>query len=232
MLRVRKSGDRGLTRTDWLTSYHSFSFADYYDPDNMGFRSLRVINDDIIKPTSGFGTHGHRDMEIVTYILEGTLSHKDSLNNVETIKAGEVQRMTAGTGIRHSEFNDSDKERVRLLQIWILPEKQGLEPGYEQKSFDNKDKKGKLKLLVSRDGKEGSLKINQDADIYASIISENDKLEFIADPERNYWVQIATGNVKVNNIELFEGDGLAVTKEKKLIFNSSSQGKFLLFDLR
>jgi len=231
MIKIRKSEDRGKGSFDWLTTYHSFSFADYYNPDHMGFQSLRVINDDIIAPGGGFDTHGHRDMEIVTYVIEGTLAHKDSIGNIATIKTGEVQRMTAGKGIRHSEFNHSDKQQVRLLQIWILPEKNGLEPGYEQKNFSQKEKQGKLKLIVSPEGRDGSLKIHQNAEIYASVLEKDDKISYVIPENSHVWIQIASGCIEVNGNLLENGDGAAISDEKDLKISSKEDSEFLLFRL-
>lgn len=232
MIKIRKSGDRGKFDFGWLKTYHSFSFGQYYDPENMGYQSLRVINDDFIAPGGGFDTHGHRDMEIVTYVLSGELAHKDSLGNVATIKAGEVQRMTAGTGIRHSEFNYSDDDPVHLLQIWILPERQGLTPGYEQRMFSAEDKKGKLKLIASPDGRDGSVKIHQDASIYASILGEAQKLEYKPQKGRHLWLQVASGKLDLDGEKLETGDGAAINGEVILSIKAASESEFLLFDLQ
>ncbi len=231
MLKIRKSAERGLNKIDWLTSYHSFSFGHYYDPAHTGFHNLLVINDDYIKGGGGFAEHGHRDMEIVTYIISGELAHKDSLGNVATIKAGEVQRMSAGTGIRHSEFNYSKTEECRLLQVWFLPEEEGRTPGYEQKQFSQNDKLNKLKLVVSRNGLEGRLKIGQDVDIYASILEKGNTLNFDTD-KRKVWLQVARGDVEVNGNKLIEGDGAYSADEKKLNIKAlSSESEFVIFSM-
>jgi redox-sensitive bicupin YhaK (pirin superfamily) len=231
MIYLRKAEERGLNKIDWLTSYHSFSFGHYYDPNHLGFGPLVVINDDYIKGGGGFAEHGHKDMEIVTYVLSGELAHKDSIGNVETIKAGEVQRMSAGTGIRHSEFNYSEAEECRLLQIWFLPENKGDKPSYEQKSFSKEDKKNKLKLVVSKDARDGSLKINQDIDIYACVLSENNSLSQNIEG-RKAWLQLATGEIEVNGIKLKQGDGLALNEENDIVIKSlGKESEFVIFSM-
>ncbi len=233
MITIRPSAERGDARHGWLHSRHTFSFADYYDPSNMGFRALRVINEDIVQPGQGFGTHAHRDMEIVTYVLEGALEHKDSLGTGSIIRPGDGQRMSAGTGIRHSEYNASSTEPVHFLQIWILPEKSGLKPGYEQKSFPEAEKQGKLRALGSRDGRNGSVTIHQDVVLYSSILGKGESVEYDLPPGRHAWLQVTRGSVKLNGKELREGDGAAVSEENKLIIAGSGADKaeVLLFDL-
>lgn len=232
MMHIRKAEERGRNKIDWLESYHSFSFGHYYDPKYTGFGNLVVINDDIIAPSGGFAEHGHRDMEIVTYVIEGELAHKDSLGNVETIKSGEVQRMSAGTGIRHSEFNASDKNPVRLLQIWFLPAHEGDKPSYEQKYFSTSDKKNNLKLVVSPDGKDGSVSIHQDIEIYASILDEN-KTVSLPVSGRYAWLQVANGNLEVSGKKLKNGDGLAIEDEDKIEIKSlSKESEFIIFSMK
>jgi quercetin 2,3-dioxygenase len=228
---VRKAGDRGHVQIDWLNSYHTFSFGSYHDPTWMGFRTLRVINDDVIAPASGFGTHGHRDMEIVTYVLSGALEHKDSLGTGAVIYPGEVQRMTAGTGITHSEFNHSPNEAVHLLQIWIIPDTVGLTPSYEQKAFAPAEKQGKLRLVASRSGRDGSVTIHQDADIYVGLISANDSISYRVQPNRNMWLHVAQGEVTIDDRVLTAGDAIAYPSDRKLELSSSSSGEVILFDL-
>lgn len=232
MISIRQRNERGRTRIDWLDSYHTFSFGDYYDPQHMGFSDLRVINDDRIEPGQGFGTHGHRDMEIITYVMEGTLAHKDSLGNGSLIKPGEVQRMSAGTGIRHSEFNPSDTEPVHLLQIWILPKATGLQPSYEQKLFDRNQAMGQWQLNVSPDGRDGSLQIQQDAFLWSAILGGEQMLYYEPDSDRSVWLQLATGVAQVNDRLLESGDGLAITGEPIRLQGVSRQSEVLLFDLR
>jgi len=231
MLKLRKAEERGETRTDWLHGKHSFSFGHYYNEEHTGFGDLVVINDDIIAPAGGFAEHGHKDMEIVTYVIEGELAHKDSMGNVATIKAGEVQRMSAGRAVRHSEFNASDKDRVRLLQIWFLPKYKGDKPSYEQKYFSADDKRNKLKLMVSEGKKDGSIDIGQDIDIYAGIFDKD--IEIIHDTKgRNIWLQVARGDMIVNGTALKEGDGLAVTDEKELQIKAiNGESEFLIFSM-
>jgi redox-sensitive bicupin YhaK (pirin superfamily) len=231
MITLRKSADRGHANHGWLDTYHSFSFADYYDPKEMGFGSLRVINEDVVSPGMGFGTHGHRDMEIITYILEGALQHKDSMGNGSVIKPGDVQRMSAGTGVTHSEFNASQTEPVHLLQIWIQPKFTGIKPGYEEKVFNDKDKRGKLRLIASFDAREGSAKIHQDASLYSSIIDNNQQLTYNVQNGRVAYVHVARGSVDVNGQTLQQGDGAKIQNESLLTFNSKDSAEFLLFDM-
>jgi hypothetical protein len=231
MMTLRPAEERGAADFGWLETRHSFSFADYYDPAHMGFRALRVINDDRVAPAGGFDTHGHKDMEIVTYVLDGALEHKDSLGNGSVIRAGDVQRMSAGTGIRHSEYNPSAREPVRLLQIWIYPETKGMAPGYEQKAFPEAEKLNRLRLVASRDGRLGSVTIHQDADVYASVLEVGGRVTFAPDADRHVWIQVARGGLAVNGQALKEGDGLAITGESVLDIVSATGGEFLLFDL-
>ncbi len=232
MLKLRKADERGYNKIDWLESYHSFSFGGYYDPANMGHGVLRVINDDIIEPDTGFGEHGHRDMEILTYVIEGALSHRDSLGNVASIQAGEVQRMSAGRGIRHSEFNGSKTDKVRLLQIWFLTGEDGIPPSYEQKMFSREDKLNKLCLLVSREGGDKAMKINQDVTIYASILDKDKEVEYkFTDADHFGWIQVALGEIEVNGVKLKNGDGLAIEKEASIKIRSKENGsEFVLFE--
>jgi redox-sensitive bicupin YhaK (pirin superfamily) len=226
MLTVRKSSERGHFDHGWLDTTHTFSFADYHDPKHMGFRSLRVINEDRVAPGQGFGTHGHRDMEIVTVVLEGALEHKDSIGTGAVIHAGEVQRMTAGTGVRHSEFNHSRSEEVHFLQIWLLPERQGLTPSYEQKEIPETPG---LRLLASRDGKNGALTVHQDVSLWGVHLAGGAPITYDLAPERHAWLQITSGAMTVNGVALAAGDGLAVSAERRLELTGSGAG--LLFDL-
>jgi quercetin 2,3-dioxygenase len=231
MITVRNAQERGHFDFGWLDTSHTFSFGDYYDPDHMGFRDLRVINEDFVQPGQGFGTHPHRDMEIITYILEGSLQHKDSMGNGSMIRPGEVQRMSAGTGVTHSEFNPSDGELVHLLQIWILPEKKGIHPSYEQKKFEDEEREGKLRLVASRDGRDGSVTIHQNVDLYASLLKNGKELSFPLRPGRHVWLQVARGGVQLNGKALKAGDGAAVSEEKKLEIKAAKDSEILLFDL-
>lgn len=231
MINIRRTNERGHADHGWLNTYHSFSFADYYDPRFMGFRDLRVINEDFIAPDQGFPTHGHRDMEIITYVISGELSHRDSMGNGETIHPHEVQRMTAGTGVLHSEYS-SPTDKTHLLQIWILPEKQNLAPSYEQKIFAPEEKQGKLRLVASRGADDGSVHINQDVKLYASILSEGEEVSYELADDRHAWVQLISGSVDVNGETLNPGDGAAVSKETLLkIKANADNSEFLLFDL-
>lgn len=231
MTQVRKAQERGHFDFGWLNTYHTFSFGEYYDPQFMGFRSLRVINEDWVQAGGGFPTHPHRDMEIVTYILEGALQHKDSMGNGSAIRPGEVQRMTAGTGITHSEYNPSKSEPVHLLQIWLMPEQRGLKPSYEQKTYPAEEKRGRMRLIASRDGREGSVTIHQDADIYAGLLN-GEEINFPLRPERHAWVQVARGTVSVNGQELGPGDAAAVTAEEQVRLGPGKDAEVLLFDLK
>jgi len=234
MITVRHSADRGMAELDWLQSRHSFSFADYYDPAHMNFGDLRVINEDTIAPSGGFDTHGHQDMEIISYVLEGALAHRDTLGNQLTIGAGEVQRMSAGTGIRHSEFNASNDAPAHFFQIWVIPERAGIEPGYEQQMFADADKRGGLRLIVSPDGRYGSLRIHQDVALYASVMSRGDTVSHQLAAGRQAWVQVARGAVTVNGKALSAGDGAAITGEASVEITATgdADAEFILFDLR
>jgi quercetin 2,3-dioxygenase len=229
MITVRKSEDRGKGDHGWLVTQHTFSFGDYYDEAHMNFRTLRVINDDTVAPKKGFEMHAHKDMEILTYVLEGSLEHKDTMDNHSVIARGDFQLMSAGSGVQHSEFNPSKNEKVHLLQIWIQPEKKGLEPSYQQKSFASH--RNGLKLVVSPDGKEGSLKINQSAKVYLGRFDESKKVEFGLGKGRYAWIHVSKGNVAVNNVGLKEGDGAEISGEEKISIQSSKGSEFLLFDL-
>jgi quercetin 2,3-dioxygenase len=231
MITVRPADERGIADHGWLDSRHTFSFADYYDPEHMGFRALRVINDDRVAPGGGFPTHPHRDMEILTYVLDGALEHRDSLGTGSVIRPGDVQVMSAGTGIRHSEFNHSKDEPVRLLQIWMLPEREGLAPRYDQKAFPDAETKGKLRLVASRDGREGAVTIFQDIDLYAAKLAAGERVAHELKTGRHAWVQMARGRAKVNGKALEEGDGVAVSSERRLEIEGVDGAELLLFDL-
>jgi len=232
MIALRPGSERGRTKIGWLDSYHTFSFGDYRDPERMGFRDLRVINEDRVRPGKGFGTHGHRDMEILSIVLEGGLEHKDSLGTGSVIRPGEVQRMTAGTGVTHSESNHSKTDEVHFLQIWILPEREGLQPGYEQKAFPEAGSRGRLLLVASRDGREGSLTINQDAALYLGRLDSGQRLVRQIDPGRHAWVQVATGAVDLAERTLRAGDGAAVSGERSLALVGRDDAEVLVFDLK
>ena len=231
MLTLRRSNDRGHAQHGWLDSRHTFSFADYHDPAHMGFRALRVINEDRVDPAMGFGTHPHRDMEILSYVLEGGLAHKDSLGTGSIIRPGDVQRMSAGTGVTHSEFNASSTEPVHFLQIWLLPEQRGLEPSYEQKHFAEDQRRGRLQLVASRDGREGSLTVHQDVAVYDALLSAKERAELSLGKGRHAWVQVARGSVKVNGETLVAGDGAAVSAEPGLALEGLEEAEVLVFDL-
>ena len=231
MLEIRHAEERGVANFDWLNSKHSFSFGHYHDPKHMGFGPLRVINEDRVQPGRGFDTHGHRDMEIISYVLEGALEHRDSMGNGSIIRPGDVQRMTAGTGVRHSEFNQSKTELVHFLQIWILPEKQGLEPGYEQKTFGEEEKRGKLRLVGSRDGRDGSVTIHQDVDLYATRLGEGDETTHQLGAGRKGWIQVARGRAEINGMALQVGDGVALADETGITLRGMSDAEILLFDM-
>ena len=228
---LRPARQRGHARLSWLDSWHSFSFADYYDPRHMGFRALRVINEDIISPGTGFGTHGHRDMEIVTYVTSGSLEHRDSTGEHAMISQGEVQRMSAGTGIRHSEFNSSDHATVKLLQIWIMPEREGLPPGYEQKSFDDLAKRNRFCTIASADGRDGSVRIRQDVMLFAACLDPDVQLQRELTPGRAAWLQVVAGGLRVNGVMAEAGDGVALEAEALVDLRANSESEILCFDL-
>ena len=232
MIFVREADARGVADFGWLDSRHTFSFGEYHDPRYMGFSDLRVINDDRIAGGGGFPTHPHRDMEIVTYVVEGGVAHKDSLGNGSVIRPGEVQRMSAGTGIRHSEYNASPSDPLRLLQIWILPERPGLVPGYEQKAFDDAVRRNKLALVGSRDGRDGSVTIHQDVALHSGLLDPGAEVEHVLAAGRRAWLQVARGAVELNGIALKEGDGAAIKDEVKLRIRATAPSDPLLFDLR
>jgi len=231
MITIRPSAQRGGGDHGWLKTHHTFSFADYWDPKWMGFRSLRVINEDWVAPNTGFPRHPHRDMEIITYVLEGKLEHKDSLGTGSVILPGDSQRMTAGSGIHHSEFNPSKTEPVHLLQIWIQPEKVALPPSYEQKSFPDAEKQGKLRLIASRDASDGAVKINQDAKLYVSLLKPGEEVKHDLANGRHAWIQVARGAAELDAKKLSQGDGAAVSNEKNLTIKASEAAEVLLFDL-
>lgn len=230
MITLRQSNDRGHANFGWLDSRHTFSFGHYHDPKHMGFGPLRVINDDRVQAGGGFDTHGHRDMEIISYVLQGTLEHKDDMGNGSVMRPGEVQIMSAGSGVRHSEFNHSKSENVHFFQIWIMPEHDGLAPSYAQKDFADA-RNGKLALVASGDARDGSLKINQNADLYASIVAPGDTLTHTFAPTRIGWLQVASGSVTLNGEQLNEGDGAAISDESTITIEATSDAEFLLFDM-
>ena len=231
MIRIRRAADRGHADHGWLDTRHSFSFADYYDPEHTGYRSLRVINDDRVAPGAGFPTHPHRDMEIITYVVDGALEHRDSMGNGSLIRPGDIQRMTAGTGVRHSEFNPSDSEGGRFLQIWMLPERIGLTPGYEQKHFPETERRGQLRLVASPDGRKDSITVQLDAEIYAGVLDEGDRVTHDLAPGRGSWIQVVRGRVRVGEHDLAEGDGAAFDDEPSVSIESAEHAELLLFDL-
>lgn len=232
MLAIRKAENRGLGRTGWLDSRHTFSFANYYDPNEVGFSDLLVINDDRIQPEGGFGTHPHQNMEIFSYVLDGSLEHKDSMGVSSVNGPGDIQMMSAGTGIYHSEFNASDTEMLRFLQIWMVPDRKNVTPRYHQKHFRKEDKRGKFLLVISPDGEEGTLPIYQDAKVYAGLFDGDESTEFILRPNRFAYVHVARGKVNLNGKRLHEGDGVRVRKETSLKFDNGEGAEVLLFDLR
>jgi quercetin 2,3-dioxygenase len=231
MITIRESRQRGHFDHGWLNTFHTFSFDQYYDPRYMGFRTLRVINEDFVAAGRGFPMHGHRDMEIITYILEGALQHEDSMGNGSIIRPGDVQRMTAGTGVRHSEKNASRDESVHLLQIWILPDTVGLEPGYEQKAFAEDERRGQLRLIASNDGRDGSVTIHQDASVFASILGEGEGVKYDTNEARYGWIQVARGAIEVNGQRALQGDGAIAIGESSLEIVAQEPAEFLLFDL-
>ncbi|MBA5604610.1 pirin family protein [Duganella sp. FT3S] len=231
MLEVRKSAERGDAHHGWLQSQHSFSFADYYDPQHMGFGPLRVINEDRVVPGQGFGTHGHRDMEIVSYVLDGALEHKDSMGTGSVLHYGDVQRMSAGSGVRHSEFNHSRTQGVHFLQIWIMPNVTGIAPSYEEKHFAPDSKRGKLRLIASSDGRDGSVLIHQDAALYATILGAGDHVTHALAPRRLGYVHVIRGSVTVNGVALSGGDALKLSDEPQVTLEQADNAEILLFDL-
>lgn len=231
MMSVRRSGERGRTRLGWLESRHSFSFGHYFNPEQMGFGPLRVINEDRVIPGAGFDAHGHRDMEIISYVLDGAMEHKDSLGSGSVIRPGDVQRMTAGTGIRHSEFNHSRTAPLHFLQIWILPEREGLEPGYEQKSFAGEGLRGRLKLVAAHGGREGAVTIHQDTDLYIGKLAASDEITRVLGAGRLGWVQVARGRLSVNGEKLEAGDGMALREEPRIRLAEAEDAEVLLFDM-
>ena len=232
MLTIRRSAERGTADLGWLLSRHTFSFGDYYDPDHEGFGPLRVINEDRVRPGEGFGTHGHRDMEIISYVLEGALEHKDSIGTGSVIRPGDVQVMSAGTGIRHSEFNHSKTEPVHFLQIWIVPDRLGIAPRYDQKRFPDDEKRGRLRLVGSPDGRNGSIVIHQDAELFAAILDEGEQATHSFEKGRNGWLQVVRGSVEANGRRVDAGDGAAVQDEAALNVTAKTAGsEILVFDL-
>ena len=231
MITIRKSEDRGHFSHGWLDTYHTFSFDQYYDPAHMHFRTLRVINEDRVAAGQGFPTHSHRDMEIITYILSGALEHRDSMGNGSVIRPGDVQRMTAGSGVSHSEFNPSNEEAVHLLQIWILPNARNLAPGYEEKTFPEAESRGTMRLIASEDGSGGSVTIHQDARVYASTLDADHSVGHVQEADRHAWLQVARGTISLNGIELKQGDGASVSDEAALKIVARETAELLLFDL-
>ena len=231
MITIRKSEERGHFDFGWLDTYHTFSFDQYYDPAHMHFRSLRVINEDRVAPGKGFPTHSHRDMEIITYILSGALEHRDSMGNGSVIRPGDVQRMSAGTGVAHSEFNPSETEGVHLLQIWIMPRGRNLPSSYEQKYFSEDERRGGLRLVASEDGRDGSVTIQQDARVYSAILDPGSRIEYQLTGDRHAWIQIARGSLRVNGQHLNQGDGARVSKEPLVELTADDEAQVLLFDL-
>ena len=231
MIDVIRSESRGGADHGWLKSKHTFSFADYHNPSMMGFAKLRVVNEDWIEPGQGFGTHPHRDMEIVTYMIDGSLEHKDSMGNGSVIRPGELQRMTAGTGVRHSEFNHSADDQAHLLQIWILPERNGLEPGYEQKLFPSEEKSNRWRLVGSRDGRDGSLTIHQDVNLYSSELGQDNELEYVFGGRRRGFLQVVRGAIEVEGHKLVAGDAVATQDQASLSIRAATDSELLLFDM-
>ena len=231
MITIRKAEERGHFDHGWLDTYHTFSFDQYYDPAHMHFRTLRVINEDRVATAKGFPTHAHRDMEIITYILSGELEHRDSMGNGSVIRPGDVQRMSAGTGVAHSEFNPSETEAVHLLQIWIMPRARNLPPGYEQKFFSEEERRGGLRLVASEDGRDGSVTIQQDACLYATILESGSSVEHTLSDKRYAWIQVARGTLNLNGHDLKQGDGAAISHEQQLRLAAKDEAEVLLFDL-
>ena len=231
MIRKRPAGERGHFDHGWLDTFHTFSFGEYFDPEHTSFRSLRVMNEDRVAPGQGFGMHGHHDMEIVTLVLSGALEHRDSLGNGEVLRPGELQRMTAGTGIRHSEFNPSATEPVHLYQIWIMPEKRGLAPSYEQRAFDDVRHRGAFQLVASSDGRDDSLTVHQDVSLWRAQLDAGKELTYEPGPQRHPWLQVLTGDVELNGLPMSAGDGAAISEESMLHIHGSIRSEMLLFDL-
>jgi redox-sensitive bicupin YhaK (pirin superfamily) len=231
MIKIRKAEQRGHFDFGWLNTYHTFSFGDYYDPSHSGFRSLRVINEDVVQRGRGFPRHGHRDMEILTYILQGALQHRDSMGNGSVIRPGDVQRMSAGTGVTHSESNASPDEPVHLLQIWILPSEEGIQPDYEEKRFPEEEKRNKLRLIISPDAAAGSVKIHQDARVYAAVLDPDREVSHSLETGRHAWLQVAGGSITLNGTDLKQGDGAAVSDELTITIAAKEPAEILLFDL-
>ncbi|SRR5690348_2152206 len=231
MIAIRSRDDRGVERNGWLDSRHTFSFGHYFDPAHMGFRALRVINEDRVIPGAGFPPHGHRDMEIISYVLDGALEHKDSTGTSSVIRPGEVQRMTAGTGVRHSEYNASKTEPVHFLQIWILPGREGLAPGYEQRAFPAADRRGRWRQVASQNGRDGSITVHQDVDLYASLLAAGERIGFDLRLGRHAWIQVARGQVRLNGEPVKQGDGVAISGETKIEVEGEMDAEVLLFDL-
>jgi quercetin 2,3-dioxygenase len=231
MIQIRPSSARGHANYGWLDTRHTFSFSDYYDPTFMGFRSLRVINEDRVQPGAGFPTHSHRDMEIISYVLEGAIEHKDSMGTGSILRPGEVQRMSAGTGVQHSEFNPSKKDVLHFLQIWILPNQLGIAPEYEQKSFPEQERTGKLRLVASSDGRDGSVSVHQDVALFSAIVKQGQQLQYEIPRGRHGWLQVARGEVTLNGTGLNAGDGAAISEERLLRIGAEKEAEILLFDL-
>jgi redox-sensitive bicupin YhaK (pirin superfamily) len=231
MITVRRADDRFVTRIGWLDSRHTFSFGDHYSPEHMGFRALRVINEDKVDPGKGFPRHPHRDMEIISYVLEGALEHRDSLGTGSTIRPGEVQRMSAGTGVFHSEYNPRRDSRTHFLQIWILPERAGLPPGYEQRAFTEAERQGRLRLIAARDGRDGAVTVHQDVSLYGALLAPGQTVRHALAPGRHAWVQVARGAVTVGDEALTAGDGAAISDQRELVIAATAPAEVLLFDL-
>jgi redox-sensitive bicupin YhaK (pirin superfamily) len=231
MIVRRPANERGHSDLGWLDSRHTFSFADYYDPRYMGFRALRVINEDKVKPGYGFGTHPHRDMEIISYVLDGALAHRDSMGTGSVIRPGDVQRMSAGTGVLHSEMNPSQSEGVHFLQIWLMPESRGIQPSYEEKRFDAAEKQGRLRLIAARDARDGAVAIHQDVDLYAGLLKTGEGARLELRPGRHAWIQVAQGGLTLNGQALQQGDGAAVSEEAALELTATADSEVLVFDL-
>lgn len=230
-IELRRAAERGHANHGWLDSYHTFSFANYYDPAHMGFRNLRVINEDRVQPAEGFGTHPHQNMEIISYVLQGSLQHRDSMGNGSTIRPDDVQRMSAGTGVTHSEYNPSEREPVHFLQIWLLPSQRDIQPSYEQKTYSVAEKQGQLRLIASREGRDGSVTIHSDAELRAGLLGPDQSVELMLADNRHAWVQLVRGKVSVNGHVLTQGDGAALSHEAKLTIRAHEASEVLVFDL-